>query len=184
MTEDLSPQEKEDMWRIWATKAQQGDKNAYNLLLKDILPYIRNIILPGCANPDWADDITQEVIISVHKSLKTYKSDYSFKSWLYSIIQFRKIDFLRAHYRLKDKKQILFDTQKENVTFSALSGELKDIEGALDNLSDKQRKVFKLVKIEGYSAKEVAEEMKMSVSAVKVSVHRSTAKLKEVLGEH
>ena len=54
----------------------------------------------------------------------------------------------------------------------------------MDKLSDKQRKVFKLVKIEGYSAKEVAEEMQMSVSAVKVSVHRSTAKLKEVLSEH
>ncbi|HBR69933.1 MAG TPA: RNA polymerase subunit sigma-24 [Rhodospirillaceae bacterium] len=68
------------------------------------------------------------------------------------------------------------------VTDPAHAGELKDIEDALASLPDKQRKVFELMKIKGYSASEVASEMGMTVTAVKVSAHRAAAKLKEALG--
>ena len=52
----------------------------------------------------------------------------------------------------------------------------------LADLPDKQRKVFELIKLHGYSAQEVADEMGMSVSAVKVSAHRTMNKLKDRLG--
>ena len=59
---------------------------------------------------------------------------------------------------------------------------MKDIESALADLPENQRKVFEMIKIHGYSAKEVADEMGMSVSAVKVSAHRTMNKLKDRLG--
>ena len=58
-----------------------------------------------------------------------------------------------------------------------------DIEAALKELPERQRKVFQMIKIEGYTAKEVANEMGMSVSAVKVSAHRTMVKLKGRLAE-
>ncbi len=173
-----------EIWQEWAIAAQGGDKRAYNALLSDIAPYIRNVIVGGLANPDWADDIAQEVLISVHKSLNTYSPDRPFKPWMMAIVNFRRTDFLRKHYSSRgDKKTSLdnADFMASHVTNAPHAGELKDIESALAELPVKQRKVFQMMKIEGYSAKEVANEMGMSVSAVKVSAHRTTKKLKDQL---
>ncbi len=186
---DIRPpaNDREMMWDDWAVKAQAGDKKAYNLLLRDIVPYIRNFITPSLANPDWIDDITQEVLISVHKSLNTYAPDRAFKPWLSAIISFRRTDFLRKHYSARDHKQASTDDlnfQRQHVTELPFAGELKDVEKALANLPDRQREVYILMKVEGYSAQEVADRMDMSVSAVKVSAHRTQKKLEQMLGTH
>lgn len=172
------------MWEEWAALAQQGDKNAYALLLRDIVPYIRNFIGPRLANPDWVDDITQDVLVSVHRSLGTYSPERPFKPWLSAIIGFRRTDFLRRHYGGRENRRVSTDDAeflRTHVTEPAFAGELKDVEEALARFPEKQRKLFTLMKIKGYSAREAAKEMKMSVSAVKVSVHRTTNKLRDML---
>lgn len=176
---------KGEIWQGWATRAQKGDKAAYRNLLTEIAPFIRNFVVSRLANPDWADDVTQDVLISVHKSLPTYSPDRPFTPWLMAIINFRRIDFLRRHYGArKDQQTSLDDVDfiREHVTNPDHAGELKDIEAALRDIPEKQRKVFQLMKIEGYTAQEVANEMGMSVSAVKVSAHRTMNKLKKKLG--
>lgn len=174
-----------EQWTEYAALAQGGDKRAYNRLLTEIAPYIRNVIIKGLADPDWADDITQDVLVSVHKSLNTYSADRAFRPWLMAIINFRRTDFLRKHYRARKNKQTSLEDpnfQKEHVTNPDHAGEYKDIETALRTLPEAQRKVFEMLKIKGYTAKEVANETGMSVSAVKVSAHRTTKKLKKILG--
>jgi len=174
-----------DIWKDWAVAAQGGDKRAYSQLLSELAPFIKNMIIGGLANPDWADDIAQEVLLSVHKSLHTYSPERPFKPWVRAIVNFRKTDFLRKHYSSRGDKKTTLDNADflaSHVTNSPHAGELKDIEGALAGLPEKQRKVFKMMKIEGYTAKEVAGEMGMSVTAVKVSAHRTTNKLKDRLG--
>jgi RNA polymerase sigma-70 factor (ECF subfamily) len=174
----------DQLWRDLAAAAQKGDKKAYTKLLREIMPYIKNVLTGGLANPDWVEDITQEVLISVHKSLKTYGPDRPFQPWLMAIINFRRTDYLRKYYSSRSDKQSSLDNadfQKKHVTKSPYAGELKDIEAAIATLPAKQQKVFRLVKIEGYSVQEVAKKMKMSESAVKVSAHRAANKLKEEL---
>ncbi len=174
-----------DNWQEWASLAQQGDKLAYNRLLSDIAPYIKNVIIKSLANQDAAEDIAQEVLISVHKSLNTYSADRPFKPWLYSIISFRRTDYLRKYYsRKRDVTSTIDDNPEflsQNVTESPLAGELKDIEAAIDTLPDIQKRIFKMIKIQGYSAKEVANEMNMKETAVKVSAHRSMKKIQSIL---
>lgn len=174
----------DNSWDELAAAAQTGDKNAYKRLLGGIIPYIRAIIVPGLANVDWADDIVQEVLISVHKSLKTYDSALSFKPWLTAIVKFRRVDFLRCHYSCRADRQVpLEDTAfiESHVTRDDIAGEWKDMEGALKRLPEQQRKVLEMVKIQGFTAQETADRTGMSVSAVKVSVHRSIKKLKAML---
>jgi RNA polymerase sigma-70 factor (ECF subfamily) len=175
-----------DEWSLLAKAAQGGDKRAYRQLLSEIAPYIRNILIPSLANPDAADDIAQEVLLSVHKSLNTYSADRNFKPWLSAIINFRRTDYLRKYYSKRDDQKTSLDHPEyisQNVTNSGHAGELKDIEGALAELPEKQRTIFQLMKIEGYTAEEVANKMDMNVSAVKVSAHRTTKRLKGALGE-
>lgn len=187
LSEDQKTPKKLDgqQWQEWAALAQKGDKKAYNKLLNAIAPYIRNVVMPSLSNSDAADDVMQEVLISVHKSLSTYSADKPFKPWLSAIINFRRTDYLRKHYAKRDDQKTSLDNPEyiaQNVTNMGHAGELKDIENALSALPEKQREIFQLIKIEGYTAEEVANKMDMKVSAVKVSAHRTAKKLKGVLG--
>jgi len=169
-----------------AGQAQSGDKKAYNKLLTDSIPYIRSVLSGSLSDNDAIEDVTQEVLISVHKALHTYSADRKFKPWLYSIIQFRRTDYLRKYY--SKKKNVTTDMEdlefvRTHVTNEPHKGEYKDIESALDALPKKQKDIFVLMKIEGYTAQEVAKKMEMSVSAVKVSVHRTQKKLQENIGQ-
>ncbi len=174
-----------DQWTQWATMAQQGDKKAYARLLNDISPYIKNVIIKTLSNQDAAEDIAQEVLISVHKSLNSYSADRPFKPWLYSIINFRRTDYLRKYYSRKEDVTSTTNDNPEflnqNVTNSSFAGELKDIEAALDSLPPEQKRIFEMIKIQGYTAKEVANEMNMKETAVKVSAHRSMKKIQKIL---
>ena len=177
-------QSAENQWSKLAGLAQKGDKRAYNKLLFEIASFIHNYLITRLANPQWTDDVTQEVLISVHKALHTYSSDRPFKPWLVAIINFRKTDFLRKHYASRSDKQSpldILDYENNFVTNQGQVIELKDVEKELEKIPEKQRKVFELIKIQGYTAKETAEKMGMSVSAVKVSAHRTSGKLQKTL---
>ncbi|MCB9973983.1 MAG: RNA polymerase sigma factor [Rhodospirillales bacterium] len=178
-------QDHEQHWKDLAIAAQGGDKASYVRLLKEIAPYIRKIVLAGLANPDGADDITQEVLISIHKSLGTYSGDRAFKPWLHAIIHYRKTDYLRQHYARRGNLSVPVETQidlADPVTSPEVLLEYRNVENEIARLPRKQQTVFRLMKIEGFTAQEVAERTGMSVSAVKVSAHRTLEKLKEKMG--
>lgn len=182
MNKSLSDSER---WQEWAGAAQQGDKRAYGQLLKELHPYIQNVLYKSLSQNDAAEDIAQEVLMSVHKSLSTYSSDRPFKPWLMSIINFRKMDYLRKYYAQRQDKTATIDDNPEfindNVTNPQHLGELRDIENALESFSAQQQDIFRKIKIEGYTAKEVANELDMKESAVKVSAHRTLKKLQSIL---
>ena len=173
-----------DDWDDLAVRAQQGDKQAYHQLLTAIVPYIRNIIAPGLANEHWLDDLLQDILMGVHKSLARYMPGQPFKPWLNAIIRYRRAELLTQYY----KSQGHMSTSLEEVEelgveiFDALH-ELGDVERVLQQLPENQQKIFRLARVEGYSIKEIADKTGMSVSAVKVSIHRSAAKIKLLLDE-
>ena len=174
-----------EQWQEWAGQAQQGDKRAYSNLLSELHPYIKNVVYKSLSNPDAAEDIAQEVLISIHKSLDSYTPDRPFKPWLMSIVNFRKVDYLRKYYAgRQDVTSTIEDNPEymsENVTNMAHVGELKDIEAALATFPQTQQDIFRKVKIEGYTAQEVADQLDMNESAVKVSAHRTMKKLQGML---
>lgn len=173
-----------EKWRDLAVKAQAGDAEAYRALLTEIVPFLRRVLGKGLARPDDADDIVQEILISIHKALATYSPERPFMPWLMAIANYRRTDYLRQHYAARKDMTVPVDAIElpDDVTNTAHSAEYRDVETALQSLPNKQREVFELVKLDGYTAKEVSDKTGMSVSAVKVSVHRTMAKLKEKLG--
>lgn len=174
----------EDQWKELAMAAQKGDAGAYRELLTELVPFLRRVLIKGLSRPDDADDIVQEILVSIHKALATYSPARPFFPWLMAIVNFRRTDYLRQHYSSRKNVTIPVESVEltDHVTNTAHAAEYKDVENALGAIPDRQREVFELVKLKGYSAKEVSEQTGMSVSAVKVSVHRTMAKLKEKLG--
>lgn len=174
---------RKENWDKLAQQAQSGDKEAYHTLLSALLPYVRAIITPGLAHSDWVDDLLQDVLMGVHKSLARYMPGQPFRPWVNAIIRYRKAEFLGCHYNEREHLQAPPE-EGEPPAEDALSfiQTVEDLERAAVHLPEQYREVFALLRIEGYSVKEVAEKLGMSESAVKVSAHRCAKKLREIMG--
>lgn len=162
-----------------------GDKQAYSSLLAESARLLRSYLTKRVKNFHDVEDILQEILISLHKARHTYDGNRPYAPWLYAIAHYRLQDYLRKHYvnPLRGADEI---TEAENipagdVTETGFSYE--SISGEIENLSGKQPKILRMLHSDGYTAKEVAQKMGMSESAVKVSAHRAYKILREKLSK-
>lgn len=77
--------------------ATDGDQASYHQFLLQISKIIRVIVKKRIPSSE-VEDVVQEVLISVHKSLHTYDFKRPLMPWLMSITNFRITDYLRKHY--------------------------------------------------------------------------------------
>jgi len=160
-----------------------GDQKAYNRLLTETASLLRPYLAKYLKGNNEAQDVLQEILLSVHKAKHTYDGQRPYKPWLFAIARFRLQDYLRRYYNNKLRNTVDLTTIENNlaapVTEEPLSHEY--LEEHLRHLSDKQAAILKLMHIEGYTAKEVAPKLGMNESAVKVAAHRAYKILRKKL---
>jgi len=132
--------------------------------------------------PEVAEDIVQEVFIKLWESPEI-KIEKSLKSYLFLMVRNRCIDFLRA-LQVEDKRkkklleaQILSDTT--DLEFDEATSEV--IKRTIDELPEQCRQVYSLSVYEDLKYNEIARELGISVSAVKVQMFRARKYLRENL---
>lgn len=162
--------------------AINGDNGSYAEFLRLFASYLQKSLSKKIFNTAEIDDVSQEILLSVHKARHTYDGNRPLKPWLISIITFRVNDYLRKFYRDKTYETFPiddnFDIEDENlVTESPIDNE--EINRAISNLSQKQQEVIKLMYFKELSVKEVAVQLGYSESDVKVTAHRAYKILRE-----
>ncbi len=163
-------------------QAQQGDKQAYSLLFTKVTPMLRSFILQKISSPDDMEDIVQEILISLHKAGHTYDANRPFEVWMYTIARYRLNDYLCSYYKnvsLKEKIQDEHEHFNENIDVTPEVEIDESINELIEALPEKQRTIVTMMKVEGYTAKETAEMVNMTETAVKVAAHRVYKKLAE-----
>jgi len=162
--------------------AMQGDDKAYAAALDQMARLARTIISQKIQSPDMAEDIVQDVLLSVHQARHTWDGERPFKPWFYAIARYRLLDALRVHYR---NKEDLLDDPTHMELFAApvteTDGLSEQLAVALNSLPAKQRSVVEMMKVQGLSAQDVALKLNMTVSAVKVTAHRAYKSMRSVL---
>ena len=170
---------------LLAKLAQGGCKTNYRSLLHECAKIAQKSLYKKISDKNEIDDIIQETLISVHKALHTYDTDRNFLPWFYAILHYRTQDHLRSMYKKRDNESEI-TTENENSIFeqnqtdSDVTNQIEiheQLKHALDHLNEKQRNVIKLLKIDGYSVKEVAAILTLSESDVKVTSHRAMKKM-------
>lgn len=121
-----------------------------------------------------AEDVVQECLLALHLKSHTYDASQPFEPWLYAMARYKLIDLLR---RRQPGRELSFDLLAETREFADASESTEPQAGAdlavlLAHLPDKQRRPIELVKLEGRSVVEAAARTGLSVSAVKVGIHR------------
>ena len=129
-------------------------------------------IAPGMVGD--TEDVVQECLLALHLKAHTYNVDQPFEPWLYAMARYKLIDTLR---RRQPGRELSLDLLAETHEFADLSEATEPQAGAdlavlLAQLPDKQRRPIELVKLEGRSVVDAAAATGLSVSAVKVGIHR------------
>jgi RNA polymerase sigma-70 factor (ECF subfamily) len=162
-------------------KALGGDQLAYASLLQETTRLLRPYLMKHLSGSSEVDDLLQEILISIHKARHTYDGERPYKPWAYAIAKFRLQDYLRAHYADQLRHAVELSEVEENlpedVTESTFNYE--SISGEIEKLPGKQAEILRLLHQEGFTAREVAEQMGMKESAVKVAAHRAYKVLRE-----
>jgi RNA polymerase sigma-70 factor (ECF subfamily) len=165
--------------------AQSGDAVAYEALLRTLLPALRRFVRSRVRDPDAAEDITQIVLLSVHRARHTWHPDRPFGPWWRAIARNATVDALRARSR-RAAREVALDAVPEPAieTRDATPGAPLDprVAAALADLPESQRQAIELVHGRDLSIAEAAAAAGVSPGALKVRVHRGVAALRRLLG--
>jgi len=158
---------------------QQGDFAAATDLIHDISPALHRFFLAKSMSRADAEDLLQETWLRIHKVRHTYRPGEPALPWFYAIARHIRVDHYRKSIRIAAKEREL---EEISTGISAAPQQDGELEALLAPLSESQREVISMLKIEGMSLEEVARATSSTVGSVKQKVHRAYKKLRETIG--
>lgn len=176
-------QQEEARWSGWMSRAQNGDRDAYDRLLRSILPRLRAFVGARVRDRTLAEDVVQNVLISIHQARHTYRPERPFGPWLRAVARNAVIDALRARGVRTRREVPLEDLEpvapgEPIESRDALSPALA---AALAELPPTQREAVELLHIHDLSSAEAAERLGISAVALRVRAHRGYKALRAKL---
>ena len=183
-----------DMEKFLLEKAKSGDIAAFEQLVESYQKKIFNIALRMLGNYDDAGDLTQEVLIRIYRSIRSFKEQSSFSTWIYRITtnvcldeirkrKNRKVVSLDEEIKLDDgdmKRQI--ESGGPTPEESAETEDLKKIvNDAIEKLNEEHRVVIVLRDIQGLTYEEISDVLKLPEGTVKTRINRARQALKNIL---
>jgi len=158
------------------------DKRAYVILFETYhAPLFRFAETYVCC-PGLAEDIVQEVFIKLWEN-PVSRVSRSLRSYLFLMVRNACIDYLRS-VQVEDKKmQKLFEAQilSDSVDLDIDEDITSKIKDAIEELPEQCREVYQMSVFDGLKHAEIAEELDISLSSVKVQVYRAKNSLREKL---
>jgi len=175
-------------------KAKQGDVEAFEKLIEGCQKKVFNIAFRMLGNFDDASELSQEVFLKAYKSIKNFKGDSLFNTWIYKVTTNACLDEIRKRKNKKVvsldedieiggnemKRQIKDDSPGPELT--AEDNELKRaVKDSINMLSEEYRTVIVLRDIQGFSYEEISGIIKCPEGTVKSRINRARQALKKIL---
>lgn len=132
-------------------------------------------------NRDDQQDLFQEIVCQLWKSYDTFRNESQFSTWMYRVAVNTAIVFLRKEKRKVDKYEIASENIKDD------EGDSHIKESQLDHFYKAVQKLEKIDKaiifyqLEGFSHKEIGENLGISEGNARVKLNRAKEKLKEII---
>ena len=176
----------EDMRRrALMAAAQAGDKTAYETLLRDCVPLVKAVARRLGVSGDQADDVVQEVLLTIHRARHTYDPTRSFNAWLRVIAERRTVDFLRQSGRRGARElhaPIAFENYADESADPARGLQYEDdasrVAQALSALPPRQREAVQSLVLNEQSLAEASAASRRSKGSLKVNLHRALKTLR------
>ncbi len=172
-------------------RAQRGEEAAFAELFTRYEGPIFGYLYRMVGDRAWAEDLAQEAFIRAYQHLGKLGPPYDFKSWTYRIASNLALDGLRRHRDTValpdwDAGQATAPEPKAQQPGPEDQTRLSELRSAiwrtLHQLSDRYRQILILREIDGLSYKEIAAALGLSMSNVKVTIHRARLQFRDLYG--
>jgi RNA polymerase sigma-70 factor (ECF subfamily) len=191
MTTDQKAEEE-----ILAQKLIEGDVEAFDRFVEIYQKKIYALAYNMTHNQMDAQDVTQEVFLTIFRKAHTFQGKSAFSSWVYRVAL--NAVYMKLRSKKKDQSisvedafpsfngagyhQEVIRDWSESAESLMFSNETKNvIQSAVDQLPEKEKIAFLLRDVEGLSTEEAAEALDLSISAIKSRLHRARLILRKKL---
>ncbi len=171
-----------------------GCEASFEILIRRYETKVNNLAMRLTRNQEDAEEVLQDVFITVYRKVAGFEGKSKFSSWLYRITV--NAAFMKLRKRRQDQSVSMEDIlpQLQNQAIQqptafgarsdslAFNNEIKQaLEAAISKLPEDYRAVFILRDVDGLSNKEVGKILGLSIPAVKSRLHRSRLMLRKRL---
>ncbi len=164
-------------------EASEGNTEAFEHIYNTYSDFVYNVAFRVVNNIDEAQEVTQEVFLTVYRKLKSFKFKSSLKTWVYRIAVNMAIDYARKRTKEQDHTVLYEENNELSRTIDPIGEKLereqqkKTISTLLEALSPDQRVCIVLRSIEGLSYQEIAESLNININTVRSRLKRAREKL-------
>ncbi len=173
--------------QAWVAQAQQGDDEAFTRLVETYQTPVFNLCYRMLGEPESAEDAAQETFLRAYQHLSRYDQKRPFATWILSIAAHYCIDRLRRRkftmfsMDAEDEDGNTFeypDVDAPNPEAESIMGQTQErVHELLQDLDETDRAAIIMRYWYDYSEKEIAESLRLTVSAVKSRLHRARKEL-------
>lgn len=164
-------------------QVQAGDQQALAVLYQRYFDNLYRFCYWQTNRSDDAEDLTQDVLVAMVKGIKQFSFQSSFRNWLYAIAKRVIAAWLKQKYRLSQVEYAEFLQEiGDDDTWLADDNQVKKqahVEKLLAKLTQRDRKIMRLRYLRGFTQAEIAKQLHISVTNVKVICHRCLRKLSQ-----
>jgi len=170
---------------------QQGDLQAFDVLVRRYKDQLLNFVYRFVGNRSDAEDIVQETFLRVYKNKHYYKEIAKFSTWVYTIASNLAKTELRRRKRHKifsvsnfvNEERDYDIPDKDHSPERKVDGTLKEdiIQKAIEKLPPKFKEVIILRDVQGFAYEEISQILNIPLGTVKSRVNRGRLKLQEDL---
>jgi RNA polymerase sigma-70 factor (ECF subfamily) len=171
--------------QVLVKRVQAGEKQAFDLLVKQYQHKIIGLIGRYVYDPHEAMDVAQEAFIKAYRALPGFRGDSAFYTWLYRIA----INTAKNHLVSRSRRPPDVDVDVDDAHYIDTDSELRDLESpesalyrdelervvksTLDRLPEDLRVALTLREFEGMSYEDIANVMDCPVGTVRSRIFRA-----------
>jgi RNA polymerase sigma-70 factor, ECF subfamily len=179
---------------------QAGDQAAVRELAVRYGPRIQQLAMRHMKNREDAEEVTQDVLLKVHRKIDAFRGDAALSSWIYRITfntamsRLRQNRAVRAAAQERDRVEALLETGEQVRTLAepadwsrmpdehVMRAQLREaLAAAVAELPEIYRAPVVLRDIEGLTTEEASSRLKVKDQTLKSRLHRGRLMLREKL---
>ncbi|MBE9010160.1 sigma-70 family RNA polymerase sigma factor [Pseudanabaenaceae cyanobacterium LEGE 13415] len=165
-----------------------GHSSALGILYDRHSAFVYGIAMKTLGNPQEAEDLLQDVFLSLTRTNSFDPKRGSLKTYLAVLTRSRSIDRIRSRNSSVSFLARLKPTTPEatpNTPFEEVfrNEQSEEVQSALAQLSEAEQHLLQLAYYDGLSQSEIATRLNLPLGTVKTRTRRSLLKLRQILSE-
>jgi RNA polymerase sigma-70 factor (ECF subfamily) len=174
--------------------SQQGDRNAFDALIRKYEARAYQYAYRLTSNTDEASDIVADAFVRVYNALKNFRGQSSFGTWLYRILtncylDQRKKERSRRHESLEAtmnleggevQRQFEDESDGPDVLLERTARE-EAVQGALAKMPEYQQAMLVMYHVEMLTYEEISDALDLPIGTVKSRLNRARLALRDLL---